>query len=218
MFISHFAIGFGAKAIKPKISLGILFLSAQFLDLLWPTFLLLGIETVKIDPHASRVTPLDFVSYPISHSLIMATGWAILLGLIYWSYKKNVGESIVVALCVVSHWLLDFIVHIPDLPLYPGTSPKVGLGLWNSIIGTQLAEGLIFTAGIFLYLRVTRASNKTGTYSLWSLVLFLLVIHISNLFGPPPPGVTMIAWVGQAQWLIVLWGFWIDRNREATHQ
>jgi len=100
-----------------------------------------------------------------------------------------------------------------DLPLFPGDSPKVGFGLWNSMLGTQMAEGIIFVTGIALYLRVTKARNKKGVFSFWSLVVFLLAIHISNLFGPPPPSVKMVAWVGQAQWLIVLWGFWIDRNR-----
>jgi hypothetical protein len=106
------------------------------------------------------------------------------------------------------------IVHIPDLPLYPGNSPKVGLGLWNSMVATQLAEGIIFLMGVIMYLRSTEAKNKTGVISFWTLIIFLLAIHIANISGPPPPSVKAIAWVGQAQWLIVLWGFWIDRNRQ----
>jgi hypothetical protein len=215
MFISHFAVGLGAKAIKPQISLGLLFLAAQFLDLLWPTLLLLGVEHVEIQPGISVVTPLNFISYPVSHSLLMALGWGIFLALIYGLVKKNLTSALIVGLCVVSHWVLDVIVHIPDLPLYPGNSPKVGLGLWNSMVATQLAEGIIFLTGIILYLRSTVAKNRTGVISFWTLIIFLLAIHIGNVSGPPPPSVNAIAWIGQAQWLIVLWGFWIDKNREA---
>lgn len=213
MFISHFAVGLSAKAARPTVSLGIFFLAAQLLDLLWPTFLLLGIETVEIEPGISVVTPLDFTSYPISHSLLMAIVWGVLFGTIYWLVSKNVVNALVLFVCVVSHWILDLIVHIPDLPLFPGNSPKVGFGLWNSFWATQIIEGILFTMGIFFYLRSTRAKSKTGVFSFWSLILFLLVIHVTNLFGPPPPSVNAIAWVGQAQWLIIAWGFWIDRNR-----
>lgn len=216
MFISHFAVGLSAKAVRPTVSLGIFFLAAQLLDLLWPTFLLLGIETVEIEPGISVVTPLDFTSYPISHSLLMAIVWGALFSAIYWLIRKNVVDALVLFMCVVSHWVLDLIVHIPDLPLYPGNSPKVGFGLWNSLLTTQIVEGILFTLGIFLYLRSTKAKNRTGVFSFWSLILFLLAIHVTNLFSPPPPGVNAIAWVGQAQWLIVAWGFWIDRNRVAA--
>ena len=216
MFIGHFAAGLFAKAVKPQISLGLLFLSVQFLDLLWPTLLLTGLEKVEIEPGISVITPLNFVSYPISHSLFMALFWSVIVGFTYWLVKKNTSLAIIVGICVVSHWVLDLVVHIPDLPLYPGDSPKVGLGLWNSMMGTQLAEGILFTAGVIFYLRSTEPKNKTGIISFWSLIVFLLVIHVSNLLGPPPPSVKAIAWVGQAQWLIVLWGFWIDRNRQSS--
>jgi hypothetical protein len=215
MFIGHFATGLAAKDLRPQISLGILFLAAQFLDLLWPTFLLMGIEKVEIRPGISVVTPLDFVSYPISHSLLMAVLWSAALGFIYWLFTRKTSLAVVVGLCVVSHWFLDLIVHIPDLPLFPWASPKAGLGLWNSMIGTQLAEGMIFVIGVMLYLRSTVAKNRTGVISFWTLIIFLLAIHIGNISGPPPPSVNAIAWVGHAQWLIVIWGFWIDKNREA---
>ncbi|HEX5171497.1 MAG TPA: metal-dependent hydrolase, partial [Cyclobacteriaceae bacterium] len=215
MFIGHFAVGLGVKSVKPQISLGLLFLACQFLDLLWPVFLLLGWEKVEIKPGISVVTPLDFVSYPFSHSLVMAIIWGILVGITYWLIRKEKTLAIIVGCCVVSHWILDLIVHIPDLPLYPGDSPKVGLALWNSIIGSQLVEGIFLIVGVMLYLRSTAPKNKTGVLSFWSLIIFLVAIHISNLIGPPPPNVEMIAWAGQAQWLIVLWGFWIDKNRKA---
>ncbi len=116
-------------------------------------------------------------------------------------------------LLIVSHWVLDLIVHRPDLPLYPGSSPRLGMGLWNSLAGTFLAEGVIFVIGLGLYLRVTRAKNRAGFYGFWVLVGVLILIYVSNVFGPLPPSTTAIAWVGQLQWVLVGWAYWIDRNR-----
>jgi FtsH-binding integral membrane protein len=215
MFIGHFAVGFGAKAAQPKVSLGTLFLAAQFLDLLWPTFLLLGWEQVAIQPGITAVTPLDFTHYPVSHSLLAVVGWSILLGLLYWLFRRNGQGAWIIGVCVLSHWLLDAIMHRPDLPLYPGNSPRVGLGLWNSLPGSLLVEGLLFILGVALYARSTRAKNKKGKIGFWALVAFLVLIHLANLFGPPPPDITAIAWAGQLQWILVFWAYWIDRNRFA---
>jgi hypothetical protein len=121
----------------------------------------------------------------------------------------------VLSLCVLSHWVLDLIAHIPDLPLYPGESPRIGLGLWNSLGGTLLLEGLVFVVGLILYLRVTSAKNRAGVFGLWALVGFLVMIYAGNVFGPPPPSRTVIAWTGQLQWVFVAWAYWVDRNRIA---
>jgi hypothetical protein len=218
MFIGHFGVGFGAKAAARNVSLGTLLLAAQFLDLLWPTLLLLGVETVEIRPGATVLTPLDFTSYPISHSLVMVLLWGLLFMMIYRLISKKSAAAIVVGLLVVSHWLLDLLVHRPDLPLYPGDSPHVGLGLWNMPVEAHILEGLIFGVGLFFYLRTTRSKNPVGRWSMWGLVVFLVGIHISNMIGPPPPSVTAVAWVSQLQWLIVLWGYWVDRNRRVVEQ
>ena len=215
MFIGHFAVGFGAKAAAPRTSLGSLFLAAQFLDLLWPTLLLLGIERVKIEPGITTVTPLDFEHYPITHSLLMAVVWGGLFALVYWLARKYKAGAIVMGLCVVSHWVLDLLVHRPDLPLIPGGATRLGIGLWNSLAATVILEGLIFIAGVWLYLRTTAAKDRVGRWALWGLIAFLVVIYITNLFGPPPPSVKAIAWAGQLQWLFVIWAYWIDRHRLA---
>jgi len=214
MFLGHFGIGFGAKKAAPGLSLGLLFLAAQFLDLIWPTLLLFKIEQVEIIPGISKVTPLKFTHYPISHSLLMVIFWSLLVGVIYWLMKKNIKYALVLALCVISHWLLDLIVHIPDLPLYPGSSAEVGMGLWNYPWLTILAEGIFFTAGILIYINKTKAINAVGKYGLLTLILLLILIYTVNLAGPPPPDVSAIAWTGHLQWLFVLFAFWIDRNRK----
>lgn len=215
MFIGHFAVGFGAKRWAPRASLGTLFLAAQFIDLLWPTLLLLGLERVRIAPGITVFTPLDFEHYPWSHSLAMVVVWAVLFGAVYYALRRDARTSMVLALAVFSHWLLDFLTHRPDLPLWlDGT--RVGLGLWNSVPATLMIEIGLSIAAVWLYLRSTRARDATGRWALWALVLLLGLIYAGNLLGPPPPDVMAIAWLGQAQWLLVAWGYWIDRHRQTV--
>ena len=217
MFIGHFAVALAAKKTAPQVSLGLLFFSAQFLDLLWPTLLLLGIESVELQPGNTTFTPLNFRSYPYSHSLLMVFGWAMLIGGLYFMLKKQSRGALLLALCVASHWFLDLIMHRPDLPIIPGMEMKAGLGLWNSVPASLIVELLLFAAGVYIYRITTTAKNKTGTYSFWALILFLLIIYLSNAFGPPPPSVAAIAWAGQLQWLLIIWAFWVDRNRKLTN-
>ena len=213
MFIGHFAAGLALKKAAPAVSLGTLFLAAQFLDLLWPTLLLCGVEHVEIAP-GSPGPPLRFSHYPISHSLALVVGWAVLFGAIHYAVKKSTRGAIVCAVAVVSHWLLDLLVHLPDLPLAPGGVERVGLGLWRSLPWSLALEIGWFVAACWIYARCTAPRDAIGRWAWLGLVVFLFVVHLSNVFGPPPPSVTAVAWVGQAQWLFVAWGYWIDAHRE----
>lgn len=214
MFIGHFGAGFAGKKFSKSASLGTYFMAAQWIDLIWPILLQLGIEKVEIKPGVSSVTPLDFTYYPFTHSLLGVFIWAVLFGFVYYLLKKNSRVAIILGLLVLSHWLLDLFVHIPDLPIFPGAGLKVGFGLWNSLAATIILEGLIFGLGVYFYYKVTKSKNKTGTYSLIGLVVFLILIYAVNLFSPPPDSVEAIGIVGNAQWLIVIWAYWIDKNRE----
>ena len=216
MFIGHFAVGFGAKAIAPRVSLGTLFLAAQFIDLLWPTLLLLGLEQVRINPDRLAGPPLEFIHYPISHSLLAVLGWGLLLGALYYLIQRSWRGAWVVGLAVVSHWLLDLLVHYPDLPLYPGPSPLLGLALWSWPYLELTLELGLFVLGVMLYLRATRPTDRIGNWALTGLAVFLVIIQVSNVFGPPPPDVTALAWIGQSQWLLVAWGYWVDSHRHAV--
>jgi hypothetical protein len=193
-----------------------LFLASQFIDLIWPTLLLLGVERVAIVPGVTRVTPLDFTHYPVSHSLLAVAGWGVLFGLVYFLIRRYSVGAWICGIALISHWLLDLLTHRPDLPLAPGAGMKVGLGLWNSLPATLVVEFLVFGTGAWFYLRCTRAVGRKGSIGLWTLLGFLVLVHLANLFGPPPPSVPAIAWSGQAQWLIVLWGYWVDRHREVV--
>lgn len=214
MFIGHFGVALAAKPVAKQTSLGTLFLAGQFIDLLWPSLLLLGLETVEIAPGATALTPLEFTHYPISHSLLAVTAWSTLFAGIYFAVRRNVVSALVCAGLVASHWLLDALTHKPDLLLYPGGSMKIGMGLWNHPVLAVIFETVIVVLGVYLYLRTSKASDRVGAFAFWSLIGFLALIHIGNIFGPPPPSVEAIAWTSQAQWLLVAWGYWIDRHRE----
>jgi membrane-bound metal-dependent hydrolase YbcI (DUF457 family) len=216
MFLGHFGVGFGAKAAAPKVSLGTLFLAAQFIDLLWPTLLLFGIERVNIRTDGKQYPPLDFVYYPFSHSLLAVIVWAMLFAAVYYFIRRDRASAVVLGLAVISHWVLDLIVHYPDLPLYPGGSSLLGFAIWSSPILEMVLELSIFALGVWLYLRTTKAIDATGRWALWSLLAVLVTIHLANTIGAPPPSVTALAWVGQAQWLLVAWGYWVDRHRATT--
>lgn len=215
MFLGHFALGFAAKAATPRLSLGTLFLAAQFIDLLWPTFLLLGLERVRIEPGATAVTPLVFEHYPWSHSLLAVAGWAVLLAAIHFLRVRERRAALMLAALVLSHWLLDLLVHRPDLPLLPWGETVAGLRLWSSLPLTLLLEVPLFVLGVWFYARSTQAMDAAGRWGLVGLVLFLFVIYAGNVLGSPPPSVAAIAWIGQLQWLLVLWGYWVDRHRRA---
>jgi hypothetical protein len=213
MFIGHFGLGLGLKRVAPTTSLGTLFMAVQFVDLLWPMLLLLGLEHVVIAPGSTSAVPLDFVDYPISHSLLTMVGWGVLFGVVYWLVRKSRTGAIVCGIAVVSHWFLDLLMHRPDLPLYPGDSPLFGLGLWNSVPASLALEAVVFGVGVWLYTRTTRAVDRTGVIGFWSLMGFLAVVHVGNMFGPPPPSPEAIAWAGHAQWLLIVWAYWVDKHR-----
>jgi hypothetical protein len=216
MFIGHFGAGFGAKPIARKVSLGSLFLAAQFIDLLWATLLLFGVERVRIVPGAAAVTPLLFEHYPVSHSLFAVLGWAAVVGCAYLLLRRQRVGALVLAALVLSHWGLDAIVHQPDLPLFPGSNTLIGLDAWSSLPLTLAIEIPLFALGAWLYARATVPSDPIGRWGFRALIVFLLLIYAASLFGAPPPSVGAIAWVGQSQWLLVLWGYWIDAHRRSV--
>ena len=215
MFIGHFAVALAAKRAAPAVSLGTLFLACQLADLLWPILVLAGVEHFAIAPGITAVTPLDFQSYPYSHSLLMLAIWGAVVAVAYRAIRRAANPTVLLVLAglVVSHWVLDVISHRPDMPISIGSDAKVGLELWASKPATIVVELLMLGVGLMLYARATRPTDRTGSWALYGLVIFLLVINVGNMFGPPPPSVAVVAWSANAVWLIVAWGYWIDRHR-----
>ena len=217
MFVGHFAVAFAGKRVAPKTSLGTLIFGAQFLDLIWPPLVLLGLERFHIDVNSTKATPLAFDSYPISHSLLMAIVWAVLIGGVYWARKRYRTGALFLGAAVFSHWFLDWVTHRPDLQLAPGIPTRVGLGLWNHPTLEVTIETAMYVAAVVIYGVQTRARDRRGTWGFVSFLAFLSLIWLGDVAGPPPtPGpdtVRTIAWSGLALWLIVLWAAWFDRHR-----
>ncbi len=212
MFLGHFGLGFAGKRLAPALSLGTLFLAVEFADLLFWILTLFGIEHFRIAPGATRVTPFDFYDYPWSHGLVPLAVWGLLLGAALYVWRRHRVAAIVFGFGVVSHWFLDALVHRPDMPVLPH-GPYAGLGLWNSIPLTVAAEVVVFGGGIWVYGNATRAVDRTGSWALWALVVFLATLWIASIAGPPPPSERVVEWSGLAMWLFVPWGYWIDRHR-----
>ena len=214
MFIGHYALGFAAKRVAPRTSLGNLFIAPTLADLLWPFFLLLGWEHVHMIGGSNPFLVLWFDDYPLSHSLFALMVWGAVFAYLYKARTGDTRAGIVIALLVVSHWILDFVTHRPDMPIYPG-GPKVGLGLWNSVAGTVIVESALLIAGVAIYLRATRERDAIGRWGFWALVLLLALSYYGSLFAPTPPSTNALAIGGIIfGWLFVLFAWWVDRHRE----
>ena len=203
-----------AKRAAPRTSLGTLILAAQLLDELWPILLLAGVERVRVVPGLMAANPLDFVYYPISHSLLAALGWGVLLGLVYFARRRYRLGAWVVGAAVVSHWVLDAVVHRPDLPLWPGSPVRVGAGLWSSVAATITIELGLLALGLLVYLRTTRARDRVGSWGLGAMIVVLVLVFLSGFAGPPPADARTLALSALGLWLFVPWGYWVDRHRE----
>jgi hypothetical protein len=211
MFVGHLALALGSKTAAPRVPLGWLVAASFGLDLLWPLLLLAGIEHVRIDPGNTAFTPLAFDSYPWSHSLAMALVWAGLAAVLAGRLKgANVG--MIVGATVVSHWILDFISHRPDMPLWP-SGPRVGLGLWNSVPGTLLVEGALFVVAISMYRHAFPSKDRVGRWAFGTLIVFTALIWVSGPWAPPPPNASAVGTVALAMWIFPIWATWIERHR-----
>jgi membrane-bound metal-dependent hydrolase YbcI (DUF457 family) len=215
VFLGHFAAAFAAKRALPRASLGVLVAAAQWPDLLWPVLLLLGIEHVSIAPGDTAFTPLRFDAYPISHSLLATGGWALLGAAIWWLRSRDGRGALLIALLVLSHWVLDAVTHRPDLPLVPWSEGRVGLGIWNSVPLTMAIELLMFAVGVALYFG-TSPRPRERRLGAWSLAGFLALVYFLNVFGEPPPSAGAVAWVTLSMWLLVAWAWAADRTSRTS--
>lgn len=212
MFLGHYGVALAAKRIAPQESLGAMVAGAQWLDLLWPVLLLVGLERVRIVPGSMVASSLEFVSYPISHSLAAVVGWALVGAALYLALTGRGRGAAVFGALILSHWLLDLPVHGPDLPLWPDSRIELGLGLWNSLAATLLLELGLLAAGVVLYLRGTRARDGVGRWGLWTMLAVLVGFFLSSLMAPPPSE-PALAWGGLTLWLFLPWAHWVDLHR-----
>jgi len=214
MFIGHFAAGFAAKRAAPRVSLAAAIFAAVLSDALWILFFATGIETVVIRPGLMTANSLDLVYIPFSHSLVMDILWGGLLGGAYFLVRRDKRGAWVLLLAVVSHWLLDFVVHRPDMPLAPGLEMRFGLSLWNSRMATLIVEGTIWVGALIVYVRATRPKTRGGIYGLWIMIVLLTALWLISLRGDPPPGLPALALTNTIFFAVVLaWASWMNRAR-----
>ena len=213
MLVGHLAVGLVAKRIEPKISLGTWVLAALLSDLLVFPLLITGIEHFDVVPGATmnRSIGRDIV---YSHGLLSNVIWAALFATIYFLRRRYPRGAGLLFAVVLSHWLLDFISHRPDMPLAPGTHQVFGLGLWNSLPATLLVEGGFWLLAVILYGRATQPIKRAGSYAFWIGVALLTLVWYGNLSAgmdqnPVKAGIGGLIMFG----LVVAWAYWIDRLR-----
>ena len=217
MFVGHLAAALGAKKLAPDVPLSATVAASFGIDLAWPVFLLLGLETVRIAPADTAFTSLAFESYPWTHSLLLVLAWGSLATAVGKALLGAWRPGLLLGALVVSHWVLDWVTHRPDLPLWPG-GPLVGLGLWNSIPGTIAVEGLFFLGAIVVYRSVSKPTDGVGRWALTALLLLTGLTWVSQPWAPPAPGAAAVAVSALVLWLLVPWAHWAERHREVTPQ
>jgi hypothetical protein len=187
MFAGHYGVSFLVKKSEPTLPLWTLFLAVQFLDVLWAVFVLLGIEHYRIVPGITASLPLDLYYIPYTHSLVAAVAWSALVfvGCRWFSPLRATRPAFLMALAVFSHWVLDLVVHRPDLPLYDNAH-KVGFGLWNYPITALALESALLFGAMWIYLRSTTATSFTGRYGMFLFGLAILAVHCLLFWGPLP--------------------------------
>jgi hypothetical protein len=218
MFIAHLGLGLASKRIAPRAPLGVLLLASQIPDILLGLFVATGVEQMRFHPGITKVSPVELVSCPWSHGMLMSLVWSVLAGLLAARLYRERRTGLVVGGLVFSHWLLDWLSHIPDLPLLFGGSHRVGLGLWNYPAATMAVELGLYGAGLFLLLQGTRARDRRGHWALASLAVFFAGLFFLNQFGPPPPPDAPARLLALPILIFVVllpWGNWVERHRLA---
>jgi len=214
MLVGHLAVAFAAKRAQPRVSLGTLALASLAPDVLWCCFQLAGIEHVRYQPGMGAAHYLAALDVPWSHSLLMNAAWAVLsAGGYYWLRRRGRAAWLLFAV-VLSHWLLDWVAHPPDMPLAPGLDGRFGLGLWRSVPATILVEGGCWLAAPIVYARAFRAKKLAGAIAFWLVAALPTLAWYNNIAGPPPPH-PEAAPVASSIFFspIVTWAYWFDRLR-----
>jgi hypothetical protein len=215
MFVGHYGVSFAIKSIEKPIPLWLLFVAVQFVDVLWAIFILTGVEKVRITPGITATNPLDLYYMPYTHSLVAALLWSG-VGFIGYKVARRSASyaAFLVAAAVFSHWVLDLIVHRPDLPLYDDTY-KLGFGLWNNPALALALEASLLFVGIFLYLRGSKALSPTGKFGMLVFGILLLIVQGIVFFGAPPSSPSAAALTALLAY-VVFGGvaYWLEKKRE----
>jgi hypothetical protein len=183
LFVGHYSVSFAAKTAEKRIPLWLLFMAVQFIDVLWSIFVLLGIEKVRIVPGITASNALDLYYMPYTHSLLGVLCWsALAYAVCQWiPALRSVRTGLILAAAVFSHWILDLIVHRPDLALYDSVG-KMGFGLWNYRgAAFALEMAVLFGGAAMLYRTAAHRGRLVG------FVVFLAALQVFGTFFFPPP-------------------------------
>jgi len=214
MLVGHLAVGLAAKRVEPRISLGTLILAAMTADILWCLFLLLGIEQVQFGPGMGAGNYFEATNIAMSHSLLMNAIWAALFAGIYFVSRRYPRGALILFFAVLSHWVLDWVSHRPDMPVAPGCHRYFGLGLWTSVPATLIVEGGFWVLAIILYARFARSRSRVGTYAFWIGIVLITLAWYNNVAGPPPPSARTAPIASFVFFsLIVAWAYWMNLLR-----
>ncbi len=214
MFVGHYSVSFAVKSVDKSIPLWVLFLAGQFVDVLWATLVLLGIEKLRVVEGITASNALDLYYMPYTHSLVAALGWG-LFGVVAYKLLRlsRTSAALLVGVAIFSHWLLDFLVHRPDLPIYDNVI-KVGLGLWNYRAVALALEFTLLFVSFWFYLRATRAVEKSGKYAMGIFVAALAIVQLASVFGAAPQSDVAVAASGLSLYLVfAAIAFWLERKR-----
>ena len=222
MFLGHYGVALALKRKEPKVSLGTLFIASQLVDVLWGLFLVLGWEHVRMLADDNPLLRFQFYDYPISHSLLGVLAWSLAAAALYYSWptrdtSRHWQAAALVGATVASHWVLDLVVHVPDLPLAGNDSPKLGLGLWNHFELSVAVELVLLATGAAVYIRGRSRRHPVRPARLGLVLLLLVGMYAASLFGPPPPSIAAIG-LGDVGFLLFmgLLAAWADRPASAA--
>jgi hypothetical protein len=212
MFIGHWAPALAIAARRPVPTIGVLFIAAQLVDWLFFALVLLGVEHMRFTPGISAMNPLDLYHMPYTHSLLGSALFAAVFGGLVWAATRDRGAALAAGAVVLSHWLLDLLVHVPDLTLL-GSPPKLGFALWNyPYLEMPLELGITFGA-MWLYAR----NRQPAAARVWTLAAVLLLLQAVNWFGPVETEVTtgtsLLAFF--AYGLATLAAWWMGKSARA---
>ncbi len=213
MFVGHYGVAFAARRVGGRVPLWVWFVSVQWMDVVWSVLVLLGIEKLRIVPGFTEANALDLYYMPYTHGLPGAIVVSLVLGAIValLTPGNRARICLLVAAASFSHWVLDLVVHVPDLPLYDNAA-KVGLGLWRHVGLSFSLELIVLGLGAWLYARRTTFASARGRYVLSAFVILLAAVQAIANFGPPPSSPHAMAVTALAFYAVLaLLAAWVER-------
>jgi len=217
VFVGHYGPAYALQPAANVVPLWVFALAVQWLDLAWSVFILLGIEKAQVLPQSIGLAPLDLHTMPYSHSLVAAVLWAIGfggIGAVIWRRAGPERVFLALAAAVLSHWVLDFLVHRTDLPLWPG-GPEVGLALWNQTTLAVLLELVLLAVGLVLYVRITQPKGMVGEFAPPIVGMLTMFAFFTHIMSPPPKSAAHLAAMALATYAVfIALAAWLDHTRE----